>query len=167
MTCEEFQELLADRLGNEPVSTNQVEFDRHAAACVTCRRDFESARSALEAMRSLSVPPSVSVRREESRLIFESQAQGGSRSAWRRHRTWLGQAAGLFIAFVAGYGLHGWARSDAGGERRGPVVIRTKPFDILGKTDGSFDRALAEAHSRKPSRSGLAKCMIALVQPRS
>jgi hypothetical protein len=26
---------------------------------------------------------------------------------------------------------------------------------------------LAEAHSRKPSRSGLAKCMIALVQPRS
>jgi hypothetical protein len=123
-------------------------------------------------MRQLPGPERITIRREGNKLIIDEKraaefSQRMSPPAFARatHR-WGGvfrYAASILIAFTAGYALHaGLILSDA---RRSAVVERPQGAtpDVPG---GNLQQALVDAHVRKPARSDLAKCLIAMAKPR-
>lgn len=187
MNCEDFEMLMADALGGELASGDRPEFDRHLAECKACRTDFETSQRAIEEMRALPGTQKVTARREGNRLVIDAASlasvnaarstTGGTtlgassrRKKVRPGRTlpdlpsWattpLRYAAGLLIAFTAGYALHaGLTLADAA--RTSPIVIN-QPAPPGESLQGS----LAKAHARKPGRSNLAKCLIAMAATR-
>ncbi len=80
-------------------------------------------------------------------------------------------AASVLIAFFAGYALHEVAISDtpaAGLSGKPSVQDRPPPADDPNSTLPDYDRrhtlrgALVSAHARRPARSDLAKCLVAM-----
>lgn len=190
MTCEDFEILMADALGNELSDADRPAFEAHLAGCEKCRREYETASRAVVTMRELPGPERITVRREGNRLVIEdkrsaARAAGfslregepgaplsrwfgyprGLKSAARRFGGVFRYAASILIAFTAGYALHaGLMLSDIGGP---PAPIAQEGYDRARVAPASnLQQALVNAHVRKPARSDLAKCLIAMAHPK-
>lgn len=161
MSCEDLELLMADALGGELSEADRLVFEDHIAACARCRDEYESARAAVAMMKTLPGPTHVTVRREGDRLVIGS----GSRRSMPWGGGLLRYAAGLLIAFSAGYGLNaGLLLYDA---VRGSVTVSPRdPAEDGPGSEGSLEGALIRAHARRPLRSGLAKCLIAMSSAR-
>jgi hypothetical protein len=175
MNCERFESLLADALGDELSAPNRPAFEEHLRTCEHCRGEYDSSSSALSAMRSLPAPSIVSVD------VGGSDGVPFSRVAWTTKKRvtlrWsaaLRYAATIVIAFAAGYFYRADQKSSATTPGVEPTMFshpsneRVVP-DLFGSRERfaqspprSFEAALAGAHLQNPSRSDLAKCMIAM-----
>ena len=189
MKCEDFQMLLADALGGELSDADRPAFEAHTAQCPRCRAEYESMSGAVRSLQALPEPQPVSVRRIGDNLILgvhpdtlgvhpdtplplrgRGQGEGvpgrtlseSSRgtATWFSHRL-LRYAASVLIAFTAGYALRSTLapRDDASGR---PVALVAND----GAKRGSLEGAIAGAHLRNPTRSDLAKCLIAMYDVR-
>jgi anti-sigma factor RsiW len=185
MNCEDFEMLLAEALGDELASSDREPFETHLAQCPRCRRDYETARDAVAAMRELPGPQRVNVVREGNRLVIEEIGTAGvSPTAGVRGvpgrvrprllgyaaplvRSVFRYAASVLIAFGAGYALHAGLMlsgdspiADAG--RTGKLRMDTDQPAYVSSAPTSFQRALTSTHMSNPARSNLAKCLIAM-----
>ncbi len=163
MNCNDIEFLLADALGDELSDADRAKFEAHLVQCEKCRREYESLRTILAEARSLPAPHQVSVQRVGDTLILAgpSAVRSPSRRIWSA--AMLRTAAGILIAFAAGYWAHstlirGEGRPLTGGEWRAPNnEPASKPLQL----------ALVEAHARNPRSSDLAKGMIAVFDARA
>jgi len=155
MNCNDARGLMADALGGELSEADRSAFDSHCEACRQCRRDYETAALALDAMRSLPAPQHVQLRHKGRAFVAERPAvfsqlrrRATGWSLWRH-------AASVLVAFSAGVAVHaGWVAVRAD---------RPASSDLQAvRREGGFDRALVAAHSHNPRSSDLTKCMAAL-----
>lgn len=189
MTCQDFETLMADALGDELSSGDRATFEAHLAECEACRLEYESARRTVVAMRELPGPTRVKIRREGSRLVIDESDEADSDRREDRTGAAAGTgarrargvpisskqvplavrlssgvfryAASIMIAFVAGYAFHaGLLITDA--MRTDVGVVQPVNVAPTGRQAGSFQRALVDAHQRNRGSSGLAKCLIAM-----
>jgi anti-sigma factor RsiW len=172
MSCKEYESLMADALGDELSPEDRPAFEAHLASCERCRREYETSREAVAAMRTLPGPQRVAVHREGDRLVIDdSQAaalgasgdpRGLSPAVWWARGVFR-YAASVLVAFTAGYIAHaGLMSSDASR----PVTPVVQVGDSGTQTDGqkSLQGALVSAYTRNPHRSDLAKCLIAMAK---
>ena len=175
MNCEQFEYLLADALGGELSSVQRAGFDGHVRDCARCRREFESASAAISAMRSLPGPPVATAGFAQDR--FDSMVGIASSETRRYAALWrpvLRYAAAIAIAFVAGYvvraglapsiltpGVKPETFAETSQEFREPKLPGVRET-LAQARPRSFEAAFAGAHLRDPSRSDLAKCMVAM-----
>lgn len=159
MNCEEFENLLADALGNELAAEDRPDFEAHRATCERCRREYESTRSAIERMRDLTGPAAVDVRREGDRLVIAPGTP--ATTSPRRVPIVFRYAAAVLIAFAAGYLSRG-ASSTVRPET--PRVQRPaeEPLPAAASRKPSLRLALADAYAKHRDRSELAGCLSAL-----
>ena len=164
MDCSKCEQWMADALGDELSSEDRTMFDGHLETCERCRLEYESLAATVETMRDLPGPQRVSVRQEGNRLVIEdhssmgrrsSSQDNGTRSAHRRSQSLLRYAAGLLMAFTGGYGSHAYFMLRDAMEKPPVMVQDATPRPNL---EGS----LAEVRARKPGRSKLATCLIAM-----
>ncbi len=161
MNCKDFEMLMADALGDELAAADRPTFDAHLAECDTCRHDYETARKAIAEMRTLPGPERVTVRREGDRLVIQGAPAGPPRKRWWLTSGVFRYAAGLLIAFTAGYGLHAglMVRELV---RPGTAGSGGAPAPVISARDDNLQAALVSAHQKNPTRSDLAKCLIAM-----
>ena len=150
MNCDDFQMLLANALGGELSDTDRPIFDAHLQQCSRCRLEYETMSGTVRSLQSLPDPQPVSVRRVGGRLIL-SESSRGTMAALSRGL--LRYAAGLLIAFTAGYALR------AGLTPNDNSVIQVAD---AGTKRNTLQVAIAGAHLRNPARSDLAKCLSAM-----
>ena len=175
MKCEDFEQLLADALGDELAEADRAAFEAHLAECDTCRHEYKSNAAAVQALKGMGGPQEVRVRREGERLIIEGPetlsavdaAQGTIETVGpshgrteRRMSALFRYAASLLIAFVGGYALHAGlmlSTADHPGQNGPgtPLVAQTET--------PTFQAELLRAHQRNPAGSGLSKCMMVLL----
>jgi len=171
MTCDQFQNLLPDALGDEMSTADQAAFDAHLRACDACRREHAELARTLTDLRGVARTPAVQAHREGDRLVIDlvagASAPHGAREAgpWRSA---LRYAAVILLAFAAGY------TTSRGGLRTVPSKAGDSGHSIA-QTDApvtpstarpmvaTFESALIEAHERNPGATDLAKCMRALL----
>jgi anti-sigma factor RsiW len=158
MNCEDFQRLLADTLGGELSDAQRPGFEAHIAQCSPCRREYESMRETVCSLLSLPEPQPVRVRRVGGRLIL-SESSRGAMAAFSHGL--LRYAAGLVIAFTAGYALRATLTPRDAALRDGVVQVAA-----AGSKRDTLQLAIAGAHLRNPARSDLAKCLSALYDTR-
>jgi anti-sigma factor RsiW len=159
MNCETFVQHLAEALGGELSAADRPAFFAHLEKCAHCRREYESMQATMERIRSLAGPV-IATADADSRRISTAKPIG----VWRRRvRTWSlhRQAAGILLAFIAGYALH------AGLTLRDNVVNARRTSAPSGFVDGTtkspnLQEALFRAHTVNPDRPDLAKCMSVL-----
>lgn len=159
MNCEDFQMLLADSLGGELPDAQRPGFEAHVAECSQCRREYESMRETVCSLLSLPEPQPVRVRRVGGRLILGESSRGAMTSF---SYGLLRYAAGLVIAFTAGYALR-TALTPRGTLPSSGGVMQVA--DAGSKRD-TLQVAIAGAHLRNPARSDLAKCLSAMYDTR-
>ena len=150
--------LLADALGGELPDAQRPGFEAHIAECSPCRREYESMRETVCSLLSLPEPQPVRVRRVGGRLILSESS----------HRTMnsfssglLRYAAGLMIAFTAGYALRAALTPHGTPPSGGAVQVAD-----AGPRRDTLQLAIAGAHLRNPGRSDLAKCLSAMYDTR-
>ncbi len=166
MTCEDFETLLADALGDELSSNDRQAFESHLADCAKCRREYETSHRAVETMQLLTGPRQVRIERQGGRLVIQTPEPTGSFPGNVRRKLkpaarlggLLRLAASLLIAFTAGYGVHAGLMMADATRRAGTTMSRAAapPRSLRG--------SLVSAHARNPTRSGLAKCLAAISQ---
>ena len=158
MNCEDFQMLLADTLGGELSDAQRPAFEAHIAECSQCRREYESMRETVCSLLSLPEPQPVRVRRVGGRLILSESSRGTMTSF---SFGLLRYAAGLLLAFTAGYALRTALTPRDAGLREGVVQVAD-----AGSKRNTLQGAIAGAHLRNPARSDLAKCLSAMYDTR-
>ena len=164
MDCTHCEQWMADALGGELSLEDQTVFDGHLESCERCRLEYESLLVTVETMRDLPGPHRVSVRQEGNRLVLEDHSgmgdrstsqEYGMRSTHRRLQALLRYAAVLLIAFTGGYGSHAYLMArDA--VKSVPVIVQDS------SSRESLEGSLVDVHARKPRRSKLATCLIAM-----
>lgn len=182
MTCEDFELLLADALDDELSPPDRARLEAHLTACETCRRDYESSRDALVAMRQLSGPQTVAVQRVGDRLVIDlstcDEAGAGGESASRARpdkgvrrlfpgRSMLRYAAGLAFAFFAGYlANEGFAPDRHIGNIAMVTDHTPQAVTWLGRRSpgrsGTLQHALVSAYTQRSAGTDLAKCLRAI-----
>ena len=168
MNHEQFELLMADALGDELSGEDRAAFEAALAAHADWRQEYETAQRTLECLAELGAPKRVVARREGDALVIEpttsttkTRAPLPMRGSWR-------YAAAVLIAFTAGYALHATLVLQEGVRPKESIVDTTPPGsddqpDVVAQpTSGTFQAALFKTHARKPSRSTLAKCLIAV-----
>ncbi len=159
MNCQEFEMMLAEALGDELREGDRQAFDAHAAECARCRSEFASLRRTVTTLQMLPAAQGVRLERVGDQLILSTAACGlHPPSPLTR---WFGAlvryAACVVLAFAAGYSLHP--------ERIGPALNwgpRAPRVVSTGSRSDSLQAALTGAYGRNPTRSDLAKCLIAM-----
>ena len=152
MNCEDFQLLLADTLGGELSDAQRPGFEAHIAQCSQCRREYESMRETVCSLLSLPEPQPVRVRRVGGRLIL-GESPRGAMAAFSHG--YLRYAAGLLIAFTAGYALHatltprGVTRTAA--RQRGTLVRERASLNRLWSLSGN--RLRTSQYMGRPHRT--------------
>jgi len=159
MNCEDFQLLLADALGGELSDAQLAGIEAHVTECPQCRREYESMREAVRSLQSLPEPQPIRVRRVGGRLILSESSRGAMTSF---SSGLLRYAAGLLLAFTAGYGLRAGLRP-RGAPPSGSGVVQVAD---AGSKRETLQGAIAGAHLRNPARSDLAKCLSAMYDTR-
>ena len=164
MSCEDFEMLMADALGDELSEVDRPAFEGHLAICERCRDEYRTALATVRTLQSLTGTDRVSTGVEHE----VEQAASPIRSGPRSHSRWpltsvLRYAASVLIAFTAGYAVHAGLMNepivqppDAG------LIVANVPVGREFVARDTFGAALAGAHLKDPGRSGLAKCMIAM-----
>ncbi|MDO8630124.1 MAG: zf-HC2 domain-containing protein [Phycisphaerales bacterium] len=175
MNCERFESLLADALGDELSSANRQTFEEHLRTCERCRHEYESSSAALSALRSLPAPSVVPASVAEAHSIRHSDTAPTIKRVAPRWLSLLRYAAAIVIAFAAGYFYRAERASLAVKPGVGPATVAYVSDEpgVLGDRERfaqasphNFEAALAGAHLQDPSRSDLAKCMIAMFATR-
>ena len=171
MNHEQFELLMADALGDELTGEDRAAFEAALAAHADWKQEYETAQRTLGCLAELGAPKRVVARREGDALIIEPRttktvASKPVRGVWR-------YAAAVLIAFTAGYALHATLVLQEGVRPQESIVknvvqpdapgVRATP---AGGDSGTFEAALFKTHARKPSRSSLAKCLIAVAARR-
>ena len=155
MNCVDCQLMLSDALGGELSDAHRPGFDAHIAECPQCRDEYESMSRALRSLQSLPGPQPVRARRVGNRLILTESSRGTMTSI---SYGLLRYAAGLLIAFTAGYALRAaLTPRDTPPSGGGVAQVAT-----AGSKRDTLQGAIAGAHLRNPSRSDLAKCLSAM-----
>lgn len=164
MQCSEIQDLLADALGGELSGERLEALNAHLASCASCRVEHESLASLQESLRALPGPAAARLARDGDRWSLASMLSSRPKVATvltpRRNGApaLMRRAAGILIAFTAGYAAHALLTHSARREfddRESPRVVRTAGIEDLR-------RAVALAHQARPATSDLAKVMTAL-----
>ncbi len=178
MNREMFERLLAEALGNELSSANLAAFEACLADHPEWQHEYRAAIKTLRVLAELDAPRQVEVRRSGDTLVIAPQqgsrhptatvARSNPLGGWHRY------AAVILIAFTAGYALHGAllvkeaARPPqafvAGKPQDHTTPIATPNRKAESRHVESFRDAVIHAHRRKPSRSGLATCLIAMAK---
>ncbi len=158
MHCDDVEMLMADALGDELAPDDRPVFEAHLAECERCRRDYETSMAALDAMRGLSGPTCVTMRREGDRLVLERSSRPFS---VRLFGGTVRYAAGIVLAFAAGYTMSS-VRPMLEGSRAARVETRLVVGEGANPSANDLQRALVKTHIRKPSRSRLATALIAI-----
>ena len=179
MNCEDFDMLMADALGDELSPDDRPSFEAHLASCDRCRGEYESASDVIASLRSIPGPERVVVRREGDRLIIQDRVVHVSSTAIQEAKTlrqrsarWspfarptvggvMRYAASLLLAFTSGYGLHA-GLIVFGSPDGGVVTTIVADGSAHAIESASLEGAMRKTHTRKPTRSGLAKCLIAM-----
>lgn len=176
MDCEKFQHLLADALGEELDAADRPAFETHVAACMRCRRDYESAKAAIAAMQRLPQAEDSDARGLDDGF---GQALSRAKPARKPVATWIlgagfRYAAAILIAFTVGFVVRGYAppTRDRAPSVQTPLrpsttadVEHLPPSGPSASRDGTFVAALAMAYERHPGRGNLANCMSVLCAP--
>jgi len=173
MNREEFELLMADALGGELSSEDRAAFDAALAEHADWKQEYETAQHTLECLAELGAPRRVVARREGDALVIEPTAGTARAAAPRPMRGGWRYAAAVLIAFTAGYALHAAMILQEGVRPQETIVKNVTPQETgdvhatptAGNTQ-SFEKALLSTHARKPSRSNLATCFIALATKR-
>lgn len=160
MNCEEFEMMLADALGSELSEKDRPSFERHLSQCENCRREYETAQQTITMMQSLTAPRQITVQREADRLVIQESPTTFSFRRRLPMMSLLRYAASVLIAFTAGYGLHAGLMITDAGSTTTTNIDHHSPITHHSPED--FQSALAGVHAQQPSRSNLAKCMIAM-----
>ena len=156
MNCEDFEVFLADALGGELSSTERSAFDAHLAECSHCRLEYESLARAIRAMWKVPGPPQVTLYPRENESPGEGRPPLGR---CFRGRRFARQAAGIVLAFAAGYAMHaGVGRLTP--QTKPPAVANSYPAD----KSVSLRTELVNARRENPGRSDLAQFMITVLQ---
>ena len=164
MKCNEVQELLADALGDELTPAGRQALDAHLQECGRCRRELDSALTALAKMRSLPGPESVSVDRVGDRLVISGTRAPLRIRAFRPSGPAFRYAASVLIAFASGYAFHaGRMMMSQAWSAKPPRQTSLQPRDT-DEPQETLESALARVHVAKPGRSHFAKCVIAMFQ---
>ncbi|MEK7731398.1 MAG: zf-HC2 domain-containing protein, partial [Planctomycetota bacterium] len=145
-------------LGGELSDAQRPAFEAHIAQCSQCRREYESMRETVCSLRSLPEPQPVRVRRVGDRLILSESSRGTMTSF---SYGLLRYAAGLLIAFTAGYALRATLTPPDAAPRNGIVQVAA-----AGSKRDTLQGAIAGAHLRNPASSDLAKCLSAMYDTR-
>lgn len=162
MNCEEFELLLADELGGELGDADRAAFDGHLTSCATCRGENESLAGAVGRLQSLPAAPGMRVERLGDRLILtpSKAMSASSMTSARWTRGLLSYAAGVALAFLAGYFVHGVASPGA------TAVAPPRHVSTATSPGHDLQSAVAMQFSRNPGRSDLAKGLLAMYQSR-
>lgn len=176
MNCQDIEPLMADALGGELSAEDRVTFDAHLRDCTACREELESNRRTLSMMNQLPGPQRVNVHRDGDRLVIqdessasrnpESTAPGKSLRAGMRTITAFRYAAGLLIAFTAGYAMH------VGVTLTQPItpqpirIARDGGPDDVAARQVNLRSTVRSIHARQPGRSTLVKALIAIGRAR-
>lgn len=164
MQCSEIQELLADALGGELSGERLNELNAHLASCASCRAERENLALLQVKLRALPGPAAAQLAKEGERW---SLAPGPSlrpndvavlAPSRRGAPAFMRRAAGILIAFTAGYAAHALLTLSA----RREVSDRTPPRLVRSVEGDDLRRAVALAHQARPATSDLAKVMTAL-----
>lgn len=103
--CLKFKEMVPDALDGELTPAGREEFDRHLAACPSCRREFEAAERTLAVFAAVPRPePSPAF---VAGVMLKARRARARAARTRRALSWTtaGATAALSGAFVVG-----WAR---------------------------------------------------------
>lgn len=178
MNCEDFEALLADVLGGELSGTDRSAFEKHANECERCRDEYDSLRLAVDRMRTLSGPRRVTINHGHNPKISGSAPGGMARGLRLLSKGVFRYAASVLIAFVAGYALHAGLMIGAATSERATLVqddaqtfghtsmtssAHSATPTTLIRVDNRLKHALINAHERNPTRSDLAKCLMAVL----
>lgn len=169
----QFELLMADALGDELSSEDRAAFEAALSEHADWKQEYETARRTLDCLAELGAPKRVVARREGDALVIEpttstpkTRAPQPVRGSWR-------YAAAVLIAFTAGYALHATLVLQEGVRPQETIVKNVVPPDAPGARatpnggdSRTFQAALFKTHARKPSRSTLAKCLIAVAARR-
>ena len=165
MNCQDCEMLMAEALGDELTPEDKIRFEGHLAECERCRRDYESARSTISAMRSLPGPQRVAVHREGDRLVIDETPARPPHSRHWSSRGIFRYAASVLISFTAGYGVHS-ARVARELTLPASPFVDTSPGTANASPRRSLQQTLVSAHTRNPRKSDLATCMAAMFPAR-
>lgn len=162
MNCKEIEMLLADAVGEELRDADRAAFEAHVAECESCRREYDTLRGAVHAMRGISSPARVSVRREGDRLVIGEgrETSGAAPRSARPPSNVFRYAASILIAFLAGYLLHAALMFGEARESQS-----TTPQVVQGADEPSSPSlrdALVLAHQQSPQASEFAKLIMAM-----
>lgn len=161
MNCQDFENRLPDALGGELAESDQARFDAHLSDCEKCRDEYDSLKNAVGRMQSLPEPGAVAIRRiGDGLFLTPSNGIPARAPRWtQRSRTLLRYAAVILLAFIAGYSTSSF----------NTVTPRVTPPPFVavgGNPAGNLQTAVAMQFSRNPTRSDLAKGLLAMYESR-
>jgi len=173
MNCEPVDSMMADALGDELSPDDRTVFEAHLAGCDKCRHEYETRLQTIQALRGLPGPQRVTIQRRGNRLVIEGLPESQPGVMRVRYRGVLRYAAGLLIAFTAGYATHlgmmmgedGSASSSIshGADHQGSEKMI---FASAQMEPDTLQSSLVNVHIRRPGRSDLAKGLIAMLAVR-
>ncbi len=162
MNCEDVETMMADALGDEQSLADRSVFEAHLAECDTCRRKYQARSQTVATLRTLPGPRRVTIQRRGNRLVIDGLPGGRAPKTWGRPRALFRSAAGIFIAFTAGYATH-LGLMMAGSGTTDSRVVSTADHDFLQTEHDTLQSSLVNVHARNPGRSDLAKGLIAML----
>ena len=173
MNCEPVDSMMADALGDELSPDDRTAFEAHLAGCDRCRHEYETRLQTIKALRGLPGPQRVTIQRRGNRLVIEGLPESQPGVMRVRYRGVLRYAAGLLIAFTAGYATHLGMMMGDGGSASSSISPGAKhqgseemSFASARMERDTLQSSLVSVHIRRPGRSDLAKCLIAMLAAR-
>lgn len=158
MSCADYEQLLAEALGDELSAADAVRLDEHLRECAACRQEFAQGTAAVAALRRLPRAEHVPERALDRGAGFRTGGQVGRSAGVRWMQPALRYAAVVIMAFTAGYAWKG--RTSPPGQA---ADVSDMVVDPPSRGAKSFESALARAYRQNPAGSDLAKCMSALL----
>jgi anti-sigma factor RsiW len=177
MKCDDVERLLADAVGEELSPSESAALEEHLAACPRCRSEIESLRGTLGLLKNLAAadptnehaaairPITVAIETRQADSFSARPTPLSRIGKLRSYRT----AAGLAIAFLAGYGVRHLLTPNP--ESTSVVQVTDSgtmpgPEETDAASADSVRRAFLDARMRHAGGSDLARCLIALAGPR-
>ena len=144
--CKQFEQLLADALGDELSDADRALFDAHLTDCGACRSEYQSLAGAIETVQTrLTLPDALAVSADSAQASRYRPASG-----WAITR----YAAAIAFAFLAGYLLRG---------TNPPAPAPDSNDGATAHRSDTVQEQLVIAHQRAPQASSFAKSMLAVM----
>lgn len=155
MNRDEIDQLLADELGGELAPSRRQRLDELLANEPDLALELSGLRRALVAMRSLDVPGDLGPATARRSGAEPDTARRRQRLAVMRY------AAVIVLSFLVGFGTRGpWP----GGPEHDPTGGGSTLADATGQPVSDWELRFADVYQDHPSRSSLARSLIAVAQ---